>query len=128
MKKYDIIFNSEKENDNKCFQIASGFHSETVICFEKENIVAVIYAKGQVEFYNMKDELLSVGELPLVESGKGTYEEVRCQVENGTIVLEFPIYEWIDHYPNCDGEHDRWSTRTIGYETIAFDTATDAIV
>lgn len=128
MKNYDIVFNSEKENDKKCFQIASGFISETTILFEKENSVAVIQAKGRVEFYNMEGELLSIGELPPVESGKGVYQEICCQVVNSTIVLQFPIYEWIDHYPDCDGEYDRWSTRTIGYETITFDTATNAIV
>lgn len=124
MKNYDIVFNSEKENDKKCFRIASDSQAETTILFEKENIAAVIYTKGQVEFYNMKDELLSTVEIPSVESDDDMY----CQVDGNSIILEIPKYTMIDHYPNCDGEYDRWSKRLTGYKTITFDTATNAIV
>ena len=128
VKKIDIIFNSEKENDKKHFQIASGFISETTLLFEKENIVALIHAKGSVEFYNMKDELLASGEVPAVDSGKGVYEEICCEVIENSIVLKFPIYEWIDNYPNCDGEYDRWDTRIIGYNTLTFDRLTNSVI
>ena len=30
------------------------------------------------------------------------------------ILFKLPDYQWIDHYPNCDGESDRWNTRIIG--------------
>ena len=125
-KKFDIVFNSEKDND-KCFQIASGYISKTTILFENENIVAVVEAKGEVQFYNTNDELLSSGKLPANTGGREVYEEVCCQVNGDAITLKFPIYEWIDNYPNCDGEHDRWDTKTIGYNTLTFDLITNTV-
>ncbi len=126
MTKADIIFNSE--HGEKTFQIASGHISETTVLFEKEGISALIHAKGYVEFYNVDGELLASGNLPEVESGKQVYEEVRCSADGNLITLSFPIYTWIDHYPNCDGEHDRWSTKTIGYNTVTFDCASNKVV
>ncbi|MBE6824617.1 MAG: hypothetical protein E7513_04660 [Ruminococcaceae bacterium] len=127
-RKIDIVFNSEKDNENKCFQIASGYISQTTVLFEKEDIVAVVYAKGRVEFYNMNDELLTIGEVPVVENGKEVYEEICCKVDENAVGLRFPIVEWIDNYPHCDGEHDRWDTRIIGYHTLTFDMLTNSVV
>jgi len=127
-KKIDIVFNSEKDANPKLYQIASGYISETTILFEKENVAAVIQAKGTVAFYNMDDELIAAGKVPADKSGKEVYEEIRCQAENNSIILQFPIYEWIDHYPNCDGEHDRWDTRIIGYQPLTLDLSTGSIL
>jgi len=118
--KFDIIFNSEKEN-NKGFQIASGYISTTKILFEKENIFALIEAKGVVKLFDLSENLLFEAKLPAVEGGKEVYEEVVCEAKENLIILKFPTYEWVDNYPHCDGEHDRWSTRKIGEETVKFD-------
>lgn len=120
-RKIDITFNSEKDTNKGLYQLASGYISQTTIHFEKENVVAVIQAKGSVEFYNMDDELIAFGNVSAVESGKEVYENVGCQVEDNLLKLQFPIYEWIDNYPHCDGEHDRWDTKIIGYHTMTFD-------
>ena len=32
-----------------------------------------------------------------------------------------------DTYPNCDGEHDRWVSTTVGYTCIAFDMAAETV-
>ena len=65
--------------------------------------------------------------VPKQEGGREIYMDVTCSVEDGQIVLKMPIYSWIDHYPNCDGESDRWSTKTIGYHTVRFDIETGKI-
>lgn len=41
-------------------------------------------------------------------------------MEGKTITISFAIVEWIDNYPNCDGEHDRWDSRTVGYHDLVF--------
>lgn len=117
-RKIDFVFDSAKDN-GKEFQLANGHISETNILFERENIVAVIYAQGKIEFY-ANGEFVEVRELPKVESGKGVYDAVICNVSGDLFELSFPIYKWIDTYPNCDGEHDRWVTRKIGCETVEF--------
>lgn len=116
-----MIFNSEKDNSKGYFQIASGYISETRIHFEKENIIAVVQAIGQVEFYTTDGELLASGSVPPVVSGKEVYEEICCQADSDKITIQFPIYQWIDNYPHCDGEHDRWDTKKVGAHTMIFD-------
>ncbi len=125
-KKADIIFNS-KNNQQASFQLASGYISQTTVFFEEENILAIIQAKGEVSFFK-EDALLATGSVIKVESGKGVYEEINLKVKNNVIELNFPVYQWIDHYPNCDGEHDRWSTKIIGYNTLNFDLNTNTII
>ncbi len=127
MPKNDTIFKSDTQTGNAHFQIASGYISETSILFENENVVAVIEAKGQVSFYNTSDDLLAQVEVPAVKNGKGVYEEVLCQVKDNLIEIQFPIYEWIDNYPHCDGEYDRWDTRIVGYHTVTYDRLTNLV-
>lgn len=119
-RKIDIVFNSEKDSGENCFQIANGYVSETAILFEKEGVVAVLEAKGSVDLYNMENELIASGEVPAEEDGKQVYQEVCCKVEENTITISFAIVEWIDNYPHCDGEHDRWDTRTVGCHDLTF--------
>lgn len=125
-RKIDIVFNSEKGKSS--FQIASGYISVTTVLFEKEDIVAVIDAKGAVEFYNINDELLAAGEVSAVESGRQVYEEVCCEADENAIIIRFPIVKWIDNYPHCDGEHDRWDSKIIGYHTLKLDRLTNSVV
>lgn len=121
-KNFDIVFDSEKEN-GKSFQIANGYISETKVLFERENIVATIKASGHVDFYNENGDVLFSADAQVVDSGKGVYESVVLKVESDKIIISFPICEWIDNYPNCDGEHDRWDSRIIGYNDVVFRSA-----
>ena len=120
--KFDIIFDSEKDN-GKSFQIANGYISQTQVLFEKEKLIAVIDAKGIVSFADIDDCELGTGYVVLEESGKGVYESVVLKVENNVITVSFPVCEWIDNYPHCDGEHDRWDSRVIGYNDVSFNIA-----
>lgn len=119
-RKIDMVFNSDKDNSKGYFQIASGYISETVVHFEKENVILVIHADGRVELFDMGDKLLAENSVPKSSGGREVYEEACCEVIDNTIVVKFPIYKWIDNYPNCDGEHDRWDTIKIGEHTVEF--------
>ncbi len=122
-----IIFDSEKVTAEATFPLANGYISETNICFEKEGVTALITAEGAVTFHR-DEQPMTTAQLPSVDSGKQVYDQVLCRVENNRIHLRFPIYQWVDHYPNCDGEHDRWSTKTVGYHTLTFDCATNTVL
>ena len=116
--KFDMVFNSLTDCGKGYFQIASGYISETAIFFERENIVAKVQAKGQVSFYDGTGNLLASGNAPEAGGGREVYEEISCHVEENKIQLLFPIYVWIDNYPNCDGEYDRWDTKRVGNHTL----------
>ena len=122
-RKIDKVFLSGN-GVKKTFQLASGYISQTTIHFENENIIAVIQAAGSVEFFDRDDTLIAAGSVSPDDSGRKVYEDVVCQVKDDVLILHFPIYEWIDNYPHCDGEHDRWDTRIIGFHALNLDLQT----
>ena len=50
--------------------------------------------------------------------GDGDYAAVQLKWTADTLTVEFGHTETVDHYPNCDGEHDRWSTRWVAERTV----------
>ncbi len=120
MEKYDKLFDSKKTEGFEKFQLATGYISSTVIYFEEEKIFAKIEAKGTVEFFDPEDNLLQSITLPSQTGGREVYDEVDCAVQDSTVILRVPIVEWIDNYPHCDGEHDRWDRKVIDYHTVSF--------
>ena len=88
--------------------IAHGFISTTEILFAKEEIIARIEARGEVEFLNPEGEKLASARAPSADGPRGKYVEAYCTVEDDKIKIRFPIFEWYDNYPHCDGEYDRW--------------------
>lgn len=128
VRKYDFSYDSSKSADKQMYQLASGYISETAILFARENIVAVIQAKGSVEFFDAEDKLIAAASAPPVVNGKEAYTDIGCYAANDVLELHFPVYEWIDNYPNCDGEHDRWDTRILGFHTMKLDLNSGSII
>ena len=126
-KKIDITFVSDTANGDAIYQLASGYISTTTILFEKENIVAVVEADGNAKFYDINDNFITSARAPKVDNGKGKYVEIGLSAGDGLVELKFPIYEWIDNYPHCDGEHDRWDTRIVGFNSITLDLSDGSI-
>ena len=119
MPEYDKIYRSR--GGEQAFQLATGYISTTVLFFEREEILARIQADGHVAFLNPDGGLLAEFRAPRETEGRGVYEQVLCSVKDGKLQLRFPVVQWIDNYPNCDGEHDRWDSRIVGYHTVEFD-------
>ncbi len=122
-----FIFNSESNPDGKEFQLASGYCSTTDILFEKEGINISVEAKGEVKFFDEKGNLLVSANLPEIEEGRGVYENINCKADCNVITLEFPIVKWIDNYPNCDGEYDRWDSVKVGCHILRYNIGTDKV-
>ena len=124
MNKYDHIYTSADNGFEKKFQLASGYISTTVIFFEEANVTAKIEAEGITQFSDTDGNVITTVNIPEQTGGTEKYHEVICKTEDGIITLRFPIVKWIDNYPHCDGEHDRWDAVTIGYHTVKFDVNT----
>lgn len=125
MKAYDKIFKSTETKEQK-YQLASGYISTTTVFLEEERVAARIEAKGDIVFYDETDAELAKIQMAEQTGGRGVYEDVICSVEDDNIILKFPVVEWIDNYPHCDGEHDRWDSRIIGWHVLRFDIRTKA--
>ena len=118
--KYMHVFNSDLEKPKKELHIACGFISTSYILLEKESIILKVEAIGEIEFLNVEEEVLCKAKVDRQVGGSKCYEEIYLTVDSGIITIDFPIYEWFDNYPNCDGEYDRWDTKTIGYRSIKY--------
>lgn len=127
MQIYDKIFKSAEAKEKK-YQLASGYISTTTVFFEEETVVAQIEAKGDIAFFDGRENLLAEVKMPAQTGGREVYEDVFCNVVDDRIILKFPIVKWIDNYPHCDGEHDRWNSVIIGQHTLTFDPKTKETV
>ena len=61
------------------------------------------------------------------EEQERDYREVRLRWKGGFISLQFGEVEYIDNYPNCDGEHDRWDERWQTKYEVTLDEGTNTV-
>ena len=119
--KPDITYRTGTTPPHSTYQLASGYISRTVIFFEKEGICAHVESEGTVTFFDASGKLLGCKSVQKEEGGRECYEEIEISVENDIIKLCFPICKWIDNYPHCDGEHDRWDRVKIGERVVRYE-------
>lgn len=127
MKPYDHLFDSTKAPGYADYQLACGFISTTRIFFRNEQILAVIQSKGHVDFYDAEDHLLASADAIETAYGRKRYMDLRCRVADNAVILDFPIYEWHDNYPHCDGEYDRWDATVVGFRPMRLDLKTKEV-
>lgn len=112
--KYDHIIKSAEELKDACFHLSCGFYETTTFLFEKANFAVFIHNKGTFTFYTVDGQKIETVKAKPMESGRGCYMDVLITTTEEGVHFKLPDYQWIDHYPHCDGESDRWSTRIIG--------------
>jgi hypothetical protein len=81
-----------------------------------------------VEFYDSESNKALGCKAPTPISGDEKFSEVKCSVSDGVIKLGFPLYSYVDNYPNCDGESDRRTKTIIGYSDFCYDIKNNCIV
>ena len=102
--KYDFIYDSSVVSGERNYEFkrVDSLH----VLFEKENVCLEVDAYGNASFTDVNGIELYTDKA----DGQGRYFfEVYCKAEDGAISVRFPIQEVVDHYPNCDGEYDRYS-------------------
>lgn len=116
-----VKHDSQTEKGLKDHSITPYSGRDSWIYFVQEGIVALIVQEAhRVDFYQSDDTYLASQEIPAVKEGRHAYLNVVCGVEGDRITMKFPIYWWYDNYPHCDGEYDRWDTKTVGYHVVTF--------
>lgn len=123
--RYDHIIRSGTRLDGEQFHLSCGFYETTCFLFEAYGFAADIHNKGEVRIYTPdgRRRLCTLRAKPM-DSGRGCYMDILiCTTENG-VLFRFPEYDWIDRYPHCDGESDRWDARITGIrDEIPYPTA-----
>ena len=126
----DSYLTTQKQEDGYIqFNIHYGTFGHTEVIFIHEGVRMVVDSNVTVDFYDSEKNLLaSVTETPPTE-GRRRYLDISCKVEGDKIYFRFPYYDWVDHYPYCDGENDRWDAYVTGYRSpFVFDCRTREIV
>lgn len=118
--KYDhIIQAAEKLNDTP-FHLSCGFYETTAFLFEGANFAVNIHCKGSFTFYTVDGKKIESIKAKPMTDGRGCYMDVLITTETNGVTFKLPDYSWTDHYPNCDGESDRWSAKIIGINDEVF--------
>lgn len=112
---YDKLYEGKGKQE---FSLACGMISTTVIYFKEVNLLVKIEAEGELFFYNTQGERLATCSLPRQER---RYNEVNCTLKDGEILFEFTLYTYVDNYPHCDGEYDRWEEIRAGSLNVRYD-------
>lgn len=77
---------------------------------------------GEAVFYDAQNN-----EVGRTDKGAGTYEKVALVWQAESLTVQFGHTETVDHYPNCDGEYDRYSTTFVVERTVTLHVATKEI-
>lgn len=108
--KFDYIFDSSI----RTCEAEVDFDYENMIpakvLFEKENITLTADAMGNAVFTDSEGNEIYNGK---AEGENRYFSKIFVSVTNGKICVRFPVTETIDHYPNCDGEYDRYTERIV---------------
>lgn len=118
---HNVVFNSANNPDGEVIALACGHISLNEIEFTNEGIIVSVESRtGEVVFYDLQKNELSRTKIQL-PAGDERFSEIKCDVEGEKLLLGFPEYSYKDNYPNCDGEHDRWTKTICGFKTLSFD-------
>ena len=112
--KYDHIIEFSENLKEERFHLSCGFYETTSFLFREAGFSVGIHCRGAFTFYTVDGKKLETVKAKPMTSGRGCYMDVLISTTEDEVIFQLPDYEWIDHYPNCDGESDRWDTRIIG--------------
>lgn len=117
--KYDFIYKDENYSFQNTFELEFESDEPITVLFERDGIILRTDRFGNAIFLNEGGEELMRG---AATSESGRFIEVHLVASKDEIRVNFPVIKYIDHYPNCDGEHDRWSKRIVASNYIIFNT------
>ena len=78
--------------------------------------------KGATQVCNGEGRLLAE-----TDDGDTVYKEVRFSWTPTALTVQFGRVTYVDNYPHCDGEHDRWEEKWLSMRTVTVHTETYAV-
>lgn len=105
---FDYVFDSEQVRWGSCeekLELDIEKKPQVSVLFEKEGVILHADCHGNTVFRDTDGNEVYV---EAVDTER-LFWNIYVSVDEGKICVRFPATKWIDYYPNCDGEHDRWS-------------------
>ena len=104
--KYDHVYDSGIRRWEAEYPIGGENSPSVTVLFEQEQILLTADADGNAVFGRTDGTELFRDK---AYGKQRRFSSIYCSVTGGAPSVRFPIKETVDHYPNCDGEYDRWS-------------------
>ena len=130
----DLVKFNSKLQTTFCEIVAPYYNAirPTKVLFEHEKVSVFVDSLGHIEFCNLDNNLLATIDLPVSKDPSekahtAQYGTVRCGIDEEQICVYLPIYSWTDHYPDCDGEFDRWSRHLERWFKVIYNRETNKI-
>ena len=102
---YDYTFNNSSAWYETEYQIDCENNKPVIVYFERENILLHASADGCAIFFDTDGNELFRDQ---ADGKQRRFSKIYCCVRENKIIVNFPIIKWVDNYPHCDGEYDRW--------------------
>ncbi len=96
-----------------------GHIEDTEIFFENEKLYVTVLKTGEITFESELHAKLAEAVMT-PDTKNGMHDSAYCKAASGKIYLYFSIVDYVDNYPHCDGEHDRWSEVCTGYDCLVY--------
>ena len=117
---YDHIIQSGDILTRKNYHLACGYYRTTSFLLEGYSFAVVIHCNGTFTFQTPQGETLETVKAKPMTTGRECYMDITITTEENGVRFSLPEYTWRDHFPNCDGESDRWSARITGIRDEIF--------
>lgn len=102
-----------------------GHIDDTRMHFVNEKLFVTVKERGNITFAHEDGRVLAQVFVD-PHTMNGLHGDCLCTLCCGKILLFFPLYHFIDTYPDCDGEYDRWIAREAGFQRLEYDIASCA--
>ena len=117
---YVHVIKAGEQLAERNYHLACGYYRTTSFFFEDYGFAVVIHCDGTFTFRSPEGEVLKTLKAKPMPGGRECYMDISITTEENRVRFSLPEYAWRDHYPNCDGESDRWSARITGVRDEIF--------
>ena len=110
---YDHIIEAGQKLTDQWFHLSCGYYCTTAFFFEACSLAVEINCNGTFTFRTADGAERTVEAKPM-RGGRDCYMDIFITTAEKELVFRLPEYSWWDHYPDCDGESDRWDADVTG--------------
>lgn len=103
---YDHVYDSDVRRWEAEYSIDRERDLPVTVLFQQEQLLLTVDTHGNAVFCRPDGTELHRAK---ADGRQRRFSSIYCSVTGGAPSVRFPIKETVDHYPDCDGEYDRWS-------------------
>lgn len=107
--KYDYIYDTSTQNTEQEYELNREGDCLAKILLKEQNFALEINSQGKVVLYDIDGKVIDTKKIKSEKYPDKKFSDVIIKISNDKIQLNMLMKKYVDHYPHCDGEYDRWS-------------------